>query len=192
MPSKSNQPELPLSLGQRPGLNHDSRTGLGYGLDKNTFHNSRHSSQEFPYVVNDPKDDEELEDLGLEANVAQRIKNKISSPYKSGECLICRSLDHTAMASGNRPVAIGEATAKGLVPFPGMYKKRVQSGGGVNSPKLVAPGQYNRTGTYRGWSHAPTDDNINIDYNEYDEESISLEKARKIVRKVLKNNAKSI
>lgn len=193
MSYKSHHSDPVPSPRQHPGLNHDARTGLGYGLSKNTFHSPRQNGQQFPYAASaDDVDIEDLEDIKLDVDILQRIKSKIDTPYKSGDSLIGRSIDHSSLAGGNRPVAIGEVTASGMVPFPGMYKKRVQVGGGVNSPKLIAPGQYNRTGTYHGWSHAPVDDNVNIDYNEYDKDTISLEKARKIARKVLKSNIKSV
>jgi hypothetical protein len=191
MSSGHSNPDLPLSLGSRPGRSYDSRTGLGYGLTKSTYHNARQQNQVFPYIEDDNVTDD-LEDLDLQINVLQRIKNKIDTPYKSADSLIGRSIDRVSMAGGNSPVAIGETTGTGMVPFPGMYKKRIQSGGGVNSPKLVAPGQYNRTGSSRGWSHAPVNNNVDIDYDEYDKEDVSLKRARKIVRKVLKSNLKSI
>ena len=191
MPSGNLSSGLPLSLGSSPGRSYDSRTGLGYGLTKNTYHNARQQNQAFPYIEDDSVTDD-LEDLDLQINVLQQIKNKIDTPYKSADSLIGRSIDRVSMAGGNRPVAIGETTGTGMVPFPGMYKKRTQTGGGVNSPKLVAPGQYNRTGSSRGWSHAPVNNSVDIDYVEYDKEDVSLKRARKIVRKVLKSNLKSI
>ena len=114
----------------------------------------------------------------------------MSTPYKSSDSLIGRSIDSSYLVGGNARVAIGEAVAKGMVPFPGMYKKRLQVGGGVNSPKLVAPGQYNRTGTYRGWSHAPVpvDDLVSTD----DHEDDNLEKVRSVVRAILKNNTREV
>jgi|TARA_R110001599_G_scaffold59090_5_gene164083 hypothetical protein len=192
MSSKSYQSNHELNSGRKLGLSHDARQGLGYGLTRSNFHNQRQKDQLFPYVT-DSVDLDNLQDLDLDINVLQQIQNKIDTPYKSGDSLIGRSADHSAFVSANHPLsAVSEITAKGMVPFPGMYKNRMQVGGGVNSPKLIAPGGYNRTGTYFGWSHAPVDDNIDNDYNEYDEETISLEKARKIVKKVLKNNLKSI
>ena len=77
-----------------------------------------------------------------------------------------------------------------MVPFPGMYKKRMQVGGGVNSPTLIGPGQYNRTGTYRGWSHAPVDMSVDLQYDdEIEPEELALKKVKKIVRSILKNNS---
>ena len=132
-------------------------------------------------------DDEESQvDLSDEYSeeFLKKLSNKITTPYKSSDNLIGRSADNFSFANGNIRTGIGEAVAKGMVPFPNMYKNRVQAGGGVNSPKLVSPGQYNRTGTYRGWSKAP----IPLDDVSYDQEDENLKKIRSIVRHVLKNN----
>ena len=187
MSSRLDKPRLPLSLGQRPGLSHDVRSDLGYGIAQDKFHKSRKQGAEFPYTV----DKHEEVDLEVEEEVLKKILNKYDTPYKSSDHLIGRSADHSARVNGNKPTAIGESTgiAKGLVPFPAMYKKRAQVGGGVNSPTLIQPGQYNRTGTYRGWSHAPIDLEADLSYDEETtEDDMALKKIRKLVRSVLKNN----
>jgi len=187
MSSRPKEPRLPLSLGQRPGLSHDARKGLGHGIAADKYHKSRSKGASFPYV----EDEEEVEvDTGVDSETLEKIINKIATPYKSSDHLIGRSADHSARVNGNQPIAIGESTAKGMVPFPGMYKKRVQVGGGVNSPKLISPGQYNRTGTYRGWSKAPVDLSVDVEYDEdMTPEELPLKKIRKIVQSILKNNS---
>lgn len=185
MPKDPDQPSLPLSLGKRPGVSFDSRADLGYGIAKTKFHEPRPSNSDFPYITDGVG--EELEDTEEEypEDFLNKFSNKIATPYKSADALIGRSADNFSLTNGNIRVGIGEGIAKGMVPFPRMYKNRMQAGGGVNSPKLVGPGQYNRTGTYRGWSHAP----IPLDDVFYDEEDENLEKVRNIVRHVLKINA---
>tara|TARA_B100000085_G_scaffold272738_1_gene287473 strand:+ start:63 stop:635 length:573 start_codon:yes stop_codon:yes gene_type:complete len=188
MPSGLDGPSSPVSLGQRPGLSHDGRTDLGYGTSKEKFHSSRKKGSSFPYE--EPFDDEDL-DLGLTADELEKISNKISTPFKSSDFLIGRSVDRVTVANGNHPIALGEASGVSLVPFPGMYKKRLQVGGGVNSPKLVSPGQYNRTGTDRGWSHAP----IPLDTEPKGDDDLSpdeknLEKIKDIVKSILRANSK--
>lgn len=187
MSSRLKEPRLPLSLGQRPGLSHDTRKDLGYGISVDKFHTPREKAGSFPYPEED--DHEEL-DLEMDDSLLKKVSNKISTPYKSSDHLIGRSADHSARVNGNRPTAIGESVAKNsLVPFPGMYKNRVQVGGGVNSPTLISPGQYNRTGTYKGWSHAPIDLNDDAEYEEAtSEDELVLKKVRKLVQNVLKNN----
>jgi hypothetical protein len=184
--SKGASPDSPISLGQRSGLSHDGRTDLGYASTSQKFHSPRAKGSSFPYSEEVEEDD--IEELEIEDSTAQRINNKIATPYKSSDHLIGRSIDHSSLVGGNSRVAISEAVAKGLVPFPGMYKKRIQVGGGANSPKLVSPGQYNRTGTYRGWSHAPIPAEDMIQKNDDDSDNENLEKVRNIVRSILKNN----
>tara|TARA_B100001094_G_C18167950_1_gene793288 strand:- start:708 stop:1280 length:573 start_codon:yes stop_codon:yes gene_type:complete len=186
MSSRPYAPDLPLSLGQRPGLSHDSRSGLGYGLSKDKLHKPRIKGSSFPYT--DPDEAEEV-DLEISDEDLEKIANKMATPFKSHDSLIGRTADPFAMANGNARVGVAEATAKGLVPFPNMYKKRMQAGGGVNSPKLVAPGQYNRTGTLQGWSRAPIDTHSPLEYDEdTSPEDVALKKVRKLVRSILKNN----
>lgn len=186
MSSRPSVPDLPLSLGQRPGLSHDSRTGLGYGLSKDKLHQPRAKGNSFPYI---DADEEEEVDLEISHDTLEKIVNKIATPFASSDPLIGRTSDFSAMANGNVRVGIGEGVAKGLVPFPNMYKKRVQVGGGVNSPKLVAPGQYNRTGTLRGWSKAPVDAHSPLEYDEdTSSEDAALKKVRKLVHSILKNS----
>lgn len=184
--SNPRNPDSPASIGKRPGVSHDSRADLGYATTKAKFHSPRPKASTFPYSEEVSDEDPDLEDMDTET--AQKISNKISTPYSSHDSLMPRSADHLSLIGGNSRVGIAEAVAKGMVPFPGMYKKRVQSGGGANSPKLIAPGQYNRTGTYRGWSHAPVpaDDIGGID--NIDDEH--LEKVRNVVRAILKNNVR--
>ena len=190
MPAGQDGPDSPLSLGPRPGLSHDPRLDLGYGTSKDKFHAPRSKGATFPYTE---EDQEEEVDLGLTDDEIVKLVNKMATPYKSSDSLIGRSIDKNTFANGNRPVAIGEASGRSLVPFPGMYKKRMQVGGGVNSPKLVSPGQYNRTGTYRGWSHAP----IPLDTEPRNKEELSpdeeaLERVRDLVRAVLDSNSKEV
>jgi hypothetical protein len=183
MPNDPDQPSLPLSLGHRPGLSFDLKADLGYGIGKSKFHEPRVNGSEFPYMLDDEESQVDLSDEYSE-EFLKKLSNKITTPYKSSDNLIGRSADNFSFANGNIRTGIGEAVAKGMVPFPNMYKNRVQAGGGVNSPKLVSPGQYNRTGTYRGWSKAP----IPLDDVSYDQEDENLKKIRSIVRHVLKNN----
>ena len=184
MSSRPPAPNLPLSLGQRPGLSHDKRNDLGHAVTNDKFHKPRSKQGTFPYV----EETEELEDPDIPFELLKKIHDKMATPYKSNDHLIGRSADKFTSVDGNRRVAL-ESVAKGMVPFPGMYKKRLQVGGGVSSPTLIRPGQYNRTGTDRGWSHAPIDRHTNIEYDEDNTvDDISLEKVRKLVRSVLKKN----
>ena len=185
MPKNQDKPPQPLSLGHRPGLSHDSNTDLGYGKVADKFHKQRQSASSYPYVEEDEHED--IDDL-FSSDLMKGVANKMATPFRSHDALIGRSIDHSSFMGGNNRVGIGEGVAKGLVPFPNMYKKRIQVGGGANSPKLVAPGQYNRTGTYRGWSHAPVPADQQI-VSGTEEEDENLKKVRALVKAVLKNNA---
>ena len=181
MSSSKSGPDAPLSLGRRAGLEKDARTGSGYGVLKTKHHFPRPKGSSFPYT----EESEEIDvDVGISDVDIEQILKKIATPFKSSDPLIGRSIDHSSYAGGNARVAIGEASGKSLVPYPGMYKKRIQVGGGVNSPKLISPGQYNRTGTYRGWSHAP----VPLEISDDQESDEALEKVRELVSMILSSN----
>jgi len=185
-------PDDPLSFGLRRGAGayKDTRDDLGYGRNSNHFHKPRSKGEAFPYA--NVKDEEVIEDEEVMSDEdLQKFINKIATPYKSSDSLIKRSRDSMYKAGGNKPVgpSLGEQAGKGLAPFPAMYKKRIQVGGGVNSPMAIDPGQYPRTGTKRGWSLAPEEpalDAANITYSEYESgEDPNLIKLRKVIRYIL-------
>ena len=192
MPSGQKPGQATDSIGLRPGSSLDTRQDLGYGRATKKFHGARTKGAVYPY--SEPAEDLEGVDLDLEIDVLQKILNKVQTPYQSDDELIGRSIDHTAKVSGNtpiNPVPLGEiAAAKGMVPFPTMYKKRIQVGGGVNSPMAIRPGQAVRTGTTQGWSRAPEEiggpEGVNVTFDEYqDGEDETLTKVRKVIRGIL-------
>ena len=81
MSSRPSVPDLPLSLGQRPGLSHDARKDLGHGIAVDKHHKPRTAAASFPYTT----DDQEVADVELEidAELLKKIVNKIATPYKS-------------------------------------------------------------------------------------------------------------
>jgi hypothetical protein len=187
-------PDSPISLGRRRGSSLDYRDDLGYGRTSAKFHTDRVKSATYPYVEEDSFGEDI--DLGLEIDVLDRIINKFSTPYKSDDSLIGRSADHNAKVDGNKPLAPVQqemAVAKGMVPFPSMYKKRIQVGGGVagGAQKYVRGSDRVKTGTWDGWSHAPEEiggpEGVNITFDEYisDEEDANILKLRKVVQGIL-------
>jgi hypothetical protein len=173
-------------------MNLDYRDDLGYGRTSAKYHEPRVKASSYPYIEYDEYDD--IDDLGLEIDVLQRIINKVSTPYKSDDSLIGRSADHNAKVDGNKPIlALGEITAaNGLVPFPAMYKKRIQVGGGVGggSMQYVRGDAKPKTGSWLGWAHPPAEmgpPDSNITFDEYinDEEDANILKLRKVVRGIL-------
>ena len=74
--------------------------------------------------------------------------------------------------------------------MPGLYKKRMQVGGGANTPKAYSPGSLQQTGSTIGYSHphksVGLDSEMNITDME-DEESLPVKKVRMVIRKILQN-----
>jgi hypothetical protein len=189
-----------ISIGHSQGSNLDSRDDLGYGRVSAKFHKHRTKGSVYPYTEEDEYDEEI--DLGFEIDVLDKIINKFATPYKSADSLIGRSADHNAKVDGNKPLVSPQqemATAKGMVPFPTMYKKRIQVGGGVSGggTKYVRGQDRVKTGTSMGWSHAPKElggpEGVNITFNEYinDEEDANIVKLRKVVRGILDQQEKA-
>ena len=177
------------SIGYRPGLELDFRNDLGYGRTQASFHKQRSKSSTFPYTVDDNHDNSEDFSEYDEDLLRKFIKKTLMNPQKS-DSLIGVSVDKTSFVSGNTP--LGElAVAKGISPFPKMYSKRIQVGGGVNKPMAYDPGQYERTGTYHGWSRAPIDNWDVVKFSEIEDgEDPTLVKIRKIVRDILSREEK--
>ena len=185
-------PNSPISLGRRSGMSLDYRDDLGYGRTSAKYHEPRTKASSYPYIEEDPYDDV---DLGLEIDVIQQIINKLSTPYKTDDSLIGRSADHNAKVDGNKPIlALGEmAIAKGMVPFPTMYKKRIQVGGGVGggSIQYTSGDAKPKIGSWLGWAHPPEEPSgppeADVTFDEYiaDEEDVNLLKLRKVVRGIL-------
>ena len=187
-------PDSPISIGRRRGSNLDHRDDLGYGRVSSKFHEPRVKGSVYPYIDEDEYDEEI--DLGLEIDILDKIINKFATPYKSDDSLIGRSADHNAKVDGNKPLAPVQqeiATAKGMVPFPTMYKKRIQVGGGVagGGTRYVRGSDRVKTGTWDGYSHAPEElggpEGVNVTFDEYinDEEDANIVKLRKVVRGIL-------
>ncbi len=192
MPSGQKPGQATDSIGQRPGSSLDTRRDLGYGRATTKFHGARTKGAVYPY--SEPAENLDDVDLDLEIDVLNKILNKVQTPYETDDEFIGRSVDRTAKVSGNtpiNPVPLGEiAVAKGMVPFPTMYKQRIQVGGGVNSPQAINPGQQLRIGTVDGWSRAPDDigglEGTNVTFDEYqDGEDETLTKVRKVIRGIL-------
>ena len=191
-------PTDPLSFGRRQGLGAytDTRSDLGYGKSIDKFHKPRSKGGAFPYTDEDQYADvddlEEIEDEEL----LRKFVNKIMTPGKSDDSLIGRSVDRDSKANGNKPIGppLGEAGV-GMVPFPGMYKKRLQVGGGVNSPTAISPGGYQRTGSKKGWSQAPeppADENSNVKFSEIESgEDPSIVRLRKVVSHIIDQQNKA-
>tara|TARA_Y100001937_G_scaffold119507_1_gene175363 strand:+ start:119 stop:697 length:579 start_codon:yes stop_codon:yes gene_type:complete len=182
-------PSDPISIGQRVGASAytDPRSDLGYGRSEDKFHKPRSKGGAFPYPENDDYADvePEIEDEEL----LRKLVNKMMNPGKSHDSLIGRSADRDSKANGNKPIGppLGEAGV-GMVPYPDMYKKRIQVGGGVTSPTAIRPGGYQRTGSKKGWSQAPVsaEDEANVEFSDIESgEDPNLVKLRKVISGII-------
>tara|TARA_A100001011_G_scaffold393667_1_gene484113 strand:+ start:123 stop:689 length:567 start_codon:yes stop_codon:yes gene_type:complete len=173
-------------IGRAPGLAYDDeRQDLGYGRTSSKFHKPRSKSGSFPYV--DPIAYEDEEDIEASPELANKMINKMATPYKSSDSLIGRSADKNAYVDGKTPYGRqNEQSSTHMVPFPDMYKKRLQVGGGVNGPMAIRPGTAPRTGTTKGWSNAPVLYGDDIGYSELEDgEDPTLVKLRKVINLIL-------
>jgi len=175
-----------FSIGPRPGLAKDSRNDLGYGRTDANFHLPRSLSGTFPYTIDNDDQDSSLapEDEDLVRDI---VRMTMSNPVRV-DSLIGNSIDNDAFVSGiHRIATLGESpSGKSMVPFPAMYSKRIQAGGGVNQPVAIDPGSALRTGTEKGWAAAPPAIDADVKFSEIeDEEPIELVKIRNVIKKII-------
>jgi len=177
-----------LSIGPTAGLTKDSRNDLGYGRTDANFHSPRVSSGTFPYTIDNNEQDNDIsltpEDEDLVRDI---VRITMSNPTRV-DSLIGNSIDNDAFVSGIHQIAaLGESpSGRSMVPFPRMYSKRIQVGGGVNQPFAITPGQHPKTGTEKGWAGAPPSVGDDIRFDEInDEEPIELVKIRNIIKRII-------
>lgn len=143
---------------------HDARQGHGYGrTGKPTGAGTTwQEDDQYPYVdklETSEEEEEELEDMLGDLDGATTFMSKMPTHYygphdpygKRRAKVDRRSFAH----SSNR--GLGETTAKGMVPFPNMYKNRDTTAGGM-SPTVykTAPGRKGGGhGSKKGWFGAP-------------------------------------
>ena len=178
-------------IGRGMGLAYDDeRLDLGYGRTSSKFHKPRIKGGRFPYVEPIADDSEEDEVAVSDQAIADKIINKMATPYKSSDSLIGRSADRNAFVDGNKPLGktmgVMERASSHMVPFPSMYDERIQVGGGVNGPMAIRPGTPPRTGTTKGWSRAPVLFGDDVEYSEIEDgEDANLIKLRKVINYIL-------
>ena len=178
----------PASFGNyAPGARPDDRAGLGYGQLKPRFHKDRQAVSSFPYKQDDDYEDEDISDIPIEL---QNKLRKVIGGYLAGDFLAMKGTDPFYYAAGNTKLSDG-VTGKSISPIPNMYKKRIQVGGGVNSPKAFSPGSLQQTGSIVGFSHphvslGPDRDISYADIDDEDEE-LPLKRVRMVIRKILED-----
>ena len=171
-----------LAHGSRP----DDRAGGGYGQLKPRFHKDRQAVNSFPYKEEDDYEDEDISDIPIEMQDKLR---KLIGGYLASDYLAMKGTDPFYYAAGN--TKLGEAVGTSISPMPGMYKKRMQAGGGANTPKAYSPGSLQQTGSTIGYSHPHVSlgadrDILHSDIEQEDEE-LPLKRVRMVIRKMLED-----
>ena len=177
----------PASLGNyAPGARPDDRAGGGYGQLKPRFHKDRKAVNSFPYKEEDEYEDEDISDIPIE--IQDKLRKMIGG-YLANDYLAMKGTDPFYYAAGN--TKLGEAVGTSISPMPGLYKKRMQVGGGVNSPKAFSPGSLQQTGSTIGYSHPHVslgpDRDIEFSDIEQEDEELPIKRVRMVIRKMLEN-----
>ncbi len=176
----------PASLGN---LGHgssrpDSRAGLGYGQTQNKNHAPRQTISSYPYQEEDEFEDVDISDIPLD--IQNKIR-KVVNGYMANDPLDIKGTDPFYYVAGN--TKLGEASGTSIAPKPGLYKKRMQVGGGVGSPKAYSPGSLQQTGSTIGYSHPHrsmgADNELTLDDIGADDEELPMKKVRSIIKSIL-------
>jgi hypothetical protein len=140
----------------RDKLSHDARTGLGYGVVKPTGFNAPRSFIQYPeQSLDDPEAEEDIDDDTYEAVLGKIAAYNPVDPYAKYKT------DPFYYAAGNNKLRESDV-AKGISPFPNMYKNRTQTGFGGAGEALPHGGptygfrtRIRPTGTKHGFSKSP-------------------------------------
>jgi hypothetical protein len=134
----------------------DARTGLGYGVLEPTGFNAPRSFDQYPEKsLEDVEAEEDIADETYEAILGKLISYNPIDPYAKYKT------DPFYYAAGNNKLRESNV-AKGISPFPSMYKNRTQTGVGGAGAALPYGGptygfrtRIRPTGTKHGFSKAP-------------------------------------
>jgi len=131
----------------------DSRLDLGYGTLNPKFNKSRSFSQYESPPVEDPEAEEEIDDETYLAVMDRLLNYKAVDPYMNFNTDPFHYVDGATKISEL-------STAKGMVPFPRMYKDKQAVAGGTAQrlpagPTLGFRTRIEPTGTKKGFSQAP-------------------------------------
>lgn len=114
--------------GNFPKSSLDGRNDLGYGRSDPKFFTNKQANAEFPYVVDDVED---LDSVEIDEETIDAVHKKTRSPRKYDHA--GGHYDPFYYVAGN--TKLSETTAaKGLSPFPDLYKGRTNGIGGSPSP----------------------------------------------------------
>lgn len=163
----------------------DSRAGLGYGQLINKNHAPRQTASSYPYREEDKVDDADISDIPLD--VQKKIR-KVVNGYLMSDPLDIKGTDPFYYTAGN--TKLGEAAGSSISPMPGMYKKRMQVGGGANTPKAYSPGSLQQTGSTIGYSHphksVGPDDELTI-FDAEDEDMLPMKRVKAVIQSILED-----
>lgn len=140
------------------GLGHiatyDARDDLGYGRIRAKFDSPR-SFMQYGEIERDPEAEEYVDDDSYEAILTKVLNYDPGDPYAKNKT------DPFHFVDGSTKIS-ELSTAKGMVPFPRMYKNRTGSGTGGSGKAIAHGGPTNTfrsitrpTGTKKGYSSAP-------------------------------------
>ena len=163
----------------------DSRAGLGYGQMVNKNHAPRQTASSYPYKEEDQVEDADVSDIPVD--IQNKIR-KVINGYLMSDPLDIKGTDPFYYTAGN--TKLGEAVGSSIAPMPGMYKKRMQAGGGANTPKAYSPGSLQQTGSTIGYSHphksVGADKELMLQDLE-DEEMLPMKKVKAVIRSILED-----
>ncbi len=132
----------------------DTRSDLGYGTTKAKFHKHR-SFNQYP----EPPEEDSATEEEIEASTFVSVAKKLLN-YKPVDHLSKNKTDPFYYVGSATKLSEENFTAKGMVPFPKMYKNKqaVSGGTAANYPTGPTSGFQSRsrpTGTKRGFSKPP-------------------------------------
>ena len=147
-----------METGTNTFRRHDSRQGLGYGLSNNRFHVPRKLSSAFPYLDEDPYQEEELDDPETKFYIDSKLQKT-----PQGGAGDKKSVDPFYFVAGNTKLSdcffrfekvISEITAlsNSLSPVPNLYKGPVI---GKGAAPYLTTGSPVRKGSKKGFSSSP-------------------------------------
>ena len=198
---------------QNVGASTDARTGLGYGTFPK-YHVPKTAGDSFPYVDPDKYADI-LDDIDLDVETQDRVGQKANMHYLATDPFAGNGTDPFYFAAGNTKLSdcffrtdhvLKEviATGKSLSPVPDLHSSRARhdsmtrsAGAGGSTPRISS---MKRTGTERGYSHAPprpkvTGDDVVVDIMsaidniplDFDRENNLAVLRAKVIEKIFKN-----
>ena len=178
----------PASInGSRHGTGPDGRAGLGYGQKEPKFHISRQEPSSYPYPEGDDYEDEDISDIPIE--IQDKLR-KIINGYLVSDFLAMKGTDPFYYVAGNNKLS-ERVTGKSISPMPGLYKKRIQVGGGTPEPTASSPSSLQRLGSTIGYSHPhrSVGPDRDVTYEDIDDiediDELPMVRVRMVIKKML-------